>query len=415
MEGMTRNQAVPADTTVGELLAELRRREQKALPVSKDTGLAALDTSTLVDAVLTQHKVIYGVDDRQDLFDVSDQAVRRDADALVALMRDTHVQDNGDGTSTISTLHFADAENLCPEERFVDQPVAAFCSGVLVAPDVVATAGHCLDETTVSSTRFVFGFRMMSATSAPSRLPNRDIYRGVALVGRALTGNGADWALVRLDRPVSDHVIAPIRRDGRIADGQQVHVIGHPSGLPTKFAPGATVRDNSPADFFVANLDSYGGNSGSPVFNSVTHEVEGLLVRGETDFIDSGGCRVLLVCPTSGCRGEDVTRATVFAPLLDGVVEPLLRAGSRGAEVAEWQRQLNQVQRIRTWRSTASSVKPRSAPPDSSSVPRACRLTAWSGLAPERPWPLSLPHRRQPRPVSSTTSSSTPLEPFWAA
>ncbi|WP_420540401.1 S46 family peptidase (plasmid) [Paenibacillus polymyxa] len=51
--------------------------------------------------------------------------------------------------------------------------------------------------------------------------------------------------------------------------------------IKSGFAVGAAVRDNPPNAFFVANLDTYGGNSGSPVFNSDTHEVEGILVRGE--------------------------------------------------------------------------------------------------------------------------------------
>jgi hypothetical protein len=76
------------------------------------------------------------------------------------------------------------------------------------------------------------------------------------------------------------------------------------------------VRDNQPAAFFVANLDTYGGNSGSPVFNSTTHDVEDVLVRGENDFVQQGGCRVSLVCPNTGCQGEDCTRTTEFASFL---------------------------------------------------------------------------------------------------
>ena len=90
-------------------------------------------------------------------------------------------------------------------------------------------------------------------------------------------------------------------------------MIGHPCGLPQKFADGATVRDNTPKAFFVANLDTYGGNSGSPVFNSSNQAVEGILVRGENDFVTNGTCFVSLVCPTTGCRGEDVTRASEWA------------------------------------------------------------------------------------------------------
>jgi hypothetical protein len=84
---------------------------------------------------------------------------------------------------------------------------------------------------------------------------------------------GADYALIRLDRMVVNHRIAHIRESGKINDGQAVHVIGHPKGLPLKFAGGAVVRENRYQAFFIANLDTYRGNSGSPVFNSTTHEL----------------------------------------------------------------------------------------------------------------------------------------------
>src|SRR3712207_7306735 len=58
--------------------------------------------------------------------------------------------------------------------------------------------------------------------------------------------SGADWALVRIDRPVTNHSVVRIRRAGQIANNQAVHVIGHPVGLPTKVAGGAIVRDISP-------------------------------------------------------------------------------------------------------------------------------------------------------------------------
>ena len=89
--------------------------------------------------------------------------------------------------------------------------------------------------------------------------------------------------------------------------------MGHPSGLPLKFANGAQVKDTSNASYFVANLDTYGGNSGSPVFNEDDGTVEGILVRGDTDFVRDNGCFISNVCPTTGCRGEDVTRTTEFA------------------------------------------------------------------------------------------------------
>jgi hypothetical protein len=202
-------------------------------------------------------------------------------DSVVALFSDADVIDNGNGTSTLQTQNFGAALNLCAAEPFRDQPIGAFCSGFLVAQDIIATAGHCVNANDVTNVRFVFGFRMRNAAVAETVINNTEIYRGVNIIGRQLVGNGADWALVRIDRPVTNHRIAQIRQFGRIDNTQAVHVIGHPSGLPTKFANGAAVRDNQPNAFFVANLDTYGGNSGSPVFNSDTHEVEGSLSGGK--------------------------------------------------------------------------------------------------------------------------------------
>jgi hypothetical protein len=78
-------------------------------------------------------------------------------------------------------------------------------------------------------------------------------------------------------------------------------MIGHPVGLPLKYAGGAWVRDNQNKSYVVCNLD-IGGNSGSPVINDdEPHEIEGILVRGDTDFKQVGDCQRSNICPNSGC------------------------------------------------------------------------------------------------------------------
>lgn len=315
MSDLSKLQAMSVD----ELRAELEARKslsEKELGVPLGAALAEFDNAAIIEVLMAKQKVIYGVDDRVDIFQLTDSESRDDADSVVALFRANNVIDNGDGTSTLATQNFGTAHGLCQVEPFRDQPIGAFCSGFLVADDVIATAGHCINANNVTNVRFVFGFRMQSSTTAQVVIDNTEIYSGVQLIGRQEIGNGPDWALVRIDRAVTNHRIAPLRRTGKITDDQAVHVIGHPSGLPSKFAGGAAVRDNQPAAFFVANLDTYGGNSGSPVFNSDTHEVEGILVRGENDFVQQGSCSVSLVCPTTGCRGEDCTRTTEFTSLI---------------------------------------------------------------------------------------------------
>lgn len=307
---------------VNELLQELRACEAKtgetamAVPAEPSESLREFNDATIVRVLKERQKVIYETDDRIDVCDLPSGPNRDDVDSVVALFRASKVIDNGDSTSTLQINNFGASQNLCPEERFRDQPTGAFCSGFLVAPDIIATAGHCVNAGNVTNVCFVFGFRMRDSSTAETIINNTEIYRGVELLGREEVGNGPDWALVRIDRPVTNHRIARIRRDGKVSDTQTLHVIGHPAGLPTKFAGGASIRDNQKNAFFTANLDTYGGNSGSPVFNSETHEVEGILVRGETDFVRQGTCNVSLICPSSGCRGEDCTRTTEFQHLV---------------------------------------------------------------------------------------------------
>jgi V8-like Glu-specific endopeptidase len=134
------------------------------------------------------------------------------------------------------------------------------------------------------------------------------------LVGGQL-GNQRDWALVRLDRPVPATISEPVRawNKGPVTVGQRVFVIGYPSGIPMKNAPGAQVREQSNPNFFVANLDTFGGKSGSGVYDQQTRELIGILVRGGADFVrdKTANCNRVHICPSSGCRGEDVTRLNV--------------------------------------------------------------------------------------------------------
>jgi hypothetical protein len=315
--------ALSKDWTHDELLGELRRRERAAAskdrsrgvatPPGRSRNLANVPTSDLTRAVRDRQRVVYGVDNRRDLYQVTAASIRRAADAVVALVKASDLTKNADGTFALETESYQRSYDLCGSEPFVSQPIGCFCSGFLVATDVIVTAGHCVTNAAdLARIRFVFGFRMQDATTPRTRFGADDVYAGKTLIGRRLSADGTDWAVVRLDRAVNGRAPVAVRTSGRIGSAARVFVIGHPCGLPQKYAAGATVRDNTPGPYFIANLDTYGGNSGSPVFNAQTNKVEGILVRGETDFVSNGECSVSLVCPSTGCRGEDVTRASVW-------------------------------------------------------------------------------------------------------
>ncbi|MDE2511605.1 MAG: trypsin-like peptidase domain-containing protein [Elusimicrobia bacterium] len=250
-------------------------------------------------------KVVYGSDDRIDVYQTDDMRLRALADSTVALFQSGDVTANG----VLTTQNYGERMGLCKEEPFFDQPMGAFCSGSLVAPDIIMTAGHCVPSAEeCAGIKFVFGFSVKEKGKYPAKVGAGDVYGCKELIGRAQVNDGADWALVRLDRKVTGRKPLKLDRSGKIAVGAPVLVIGHPAGLPTKIAGGANVRDSSKPGFFVANLDTYGGNSGSAVFNAETGLVEGILVRGEQDYVYNGTCRVSNKCANDGCRGEDVTK-----------------------------------------------------------------------------------------------------------
>ena len=126
----------------------------------------------------------------------------------------------------------------------------------------------------------------------------------------------ADWALVEVDRTIDGREPLAIRRDGKIGNDAGVYVIGHPRGLPLKVADKAELMSNDAESYFVATLDTYRANSGSPVFNASTHQVEGILVRGGQDYRyvrnTDTQCYESVIIADGSNRGEHVNRTTLF-------------------------------------------------------------------------------------------------------
>lgn len=199
------------------------------------------------------------------------------------------------------------------------------CSGFLVGPDLLATAGHCLpSQRHCDEYQWIFDFSIDRGTSYQlgSRefdVESHHVYACKEILDQLVDRKtGDDYALIRLDREVLDRTPLEFRREEEVSTNTSLVVIGNPRGLPTKMASDAWVRDNTADAFFVANLDTFRGNSGSAVLNAYSGIVEGILVRGEQDydFDQEHRCQRPKVCEINGCRGEDVTRITRIAKLL---------------------------------------------------------------------------------------------------
>lgn len=291
---------------------------------SAATGLGSIDEVELITALHFNARTVYGVDDRREWHQINDQKVRRIANATVALFPASFAPPAASGDVKLKLSTLGEDMGLCPGETFSDQATGSFCSGTLVREDVVLTAGHCVREIAnnpklpaIGDVSFVFGYRVETAgSSGPQQVPAANVFKGKQVLdGQLLKGEDRDWALVQLDRPVPKTVAEPVTgwRKPAVAKGQKVFVVGYPSGLPMKYAPGAEVLDTSNPVYFLANLDTFGGNSGSGVFDQSTNELVGILVRGGTDYVQdrARGCYRTFACPKSGCKGEGVTRISL--------------------------------------------------------------------------------------------------------
>lgn len=260
----------------------------------------------------TNINVIYGEDNRKDVFESTDSAFVELSKSTAAMISSSNLKAGRIGEITINS-NSLQSRGICAKERFSKQISAANCSGFLVAPNIIVTAGHCIkNEDDCAAFKWVFDYKVDHADQTAVNVASTAVYSCKKIISRSLDPvSKDDYAVIELDRVAADRRPLAFRRKGKIAQGTQIVVIGHPTGLPTKIADGAKVRSLA-GKFFVANLDTYGGNSGSAVFNVKTSEVEGILVRGENDYIyDSTlGCQVSNVCAEDACRGEDVTFIT---------------------------------------------------------------------------------------------------------
>ncbi len=254
-------------------------------------------------------KVIYGVDNRQEVAEYPDARFREMSLSVAGKVRKFKLLPSRIGQDFLDfpRVSLANAQNVCAAERFSEQFTLPHCTGFLIAPDLIMTAGHCVtNELDCQTSSWVFDF-------LPSNeyLEKKNVYECKRIVQQELSSSMfkmRDYAIVQLDRPVTpERKPLKLRLEGRAHVGTPVVVIGHPTGLPLKIADNAKIRPFNwteiltpirtiarKSSYFIADLDTFAGNSGSPVFNQKTGEIEGILVQGATDYVTSkeGQCLI---------------------------------------------------------------------------------------------------------------------------
>ncbi len=256
---------------------------------------------------------IFGNDDIKAINENSKHFGLARATAVALLSSNVSVNDSG----TLDLLPDS-LSNLCSTEVFYREPSLSYaCSGFLVAPDLIVTAGHCMVNTGESRNEtdkycavysWLFDFNETTAGDvAIANISSDRRYNCKQVIYAVVDGKAPfrDYALVQLDRPVLDRQPVPIATRP-VRRGDEVAMVGYPFGTPAKSADGAKVILNQRRrQSFITDLDAFSGNSGSLVVNSRAEAI-GILISGApiTPWVTHSKrqCDVINRCDASGAN-----------------------------------------------------------------------------------------------------------------
>ncbi len=268
---------------------------------------------------------IYGKDDRVEIFQAPKE-VRKLAKSVAAMIsKDKLVKTNVGEVSISAPLYkdlgflddfdedvlakiargFSldkDGTKMCRGVNFYAQRTAAECTAFLITEDLLLTAGHCTDEVSYKELcenySFVFDYFADHNFHSHMMIDQSNIYECEKIQystyidlmdpknwGVSRDEIARDFAVIKLKRKVLDREALPVASNFKYEENTPVFTIGTPTGLPLKYSGLGWILPNSLGkNSVVTNLDTFSGNSGSPVFSLDPLAVIGILVNGAEDF-----------------------------------------------------------------------------------------------------------------------------------
>ncbi len=268
-----------------------------------------------------ENKSIYGADNRRlvrtlEPNNQKDEILKKYSLSILAQIPSYRINVNKQNDQmTIETKSLKEGLKFCPEESFSDEPIVSSCTAFLVAPNLILTAGHCVkDKFDCKKQTWVIDYENAFDSTFQNgeiSFPKEKTFQCAELISK-IENTKVDYALIKIDRPISDRPILKIRSSGKTESDEKLIIFGHPLGMPLIVADQIFIRDNSMDYIFKTNADAFSGNSGSPLIGEKSGLVEGILIRGDEDFyLDKKfNCHRSYQCHDKECRGETILRSS---------------------------------------------------------------------------------------------------------
>jgi|GEM_PF-6967123 len=232
-----------------------------------------------------------------------EKIITKTSTCVVAIISMDNLEEVGDDYIIYNYFSLQERLGLCHSEQFTDQPSVAIGTGFLLDSTHVITAFHNLQNDNIKNLRLVVGYELYKNTRVPQLIFKKDnVYKLDSIV---YSSYQHDYVVVTTKQVIKNRTAASLNTLPINYSRVVLHTIGYPLGLPMKVAKSGRIKQVS-KEYLLCSLDCYVGNSGSPVFNSYTGQVVGILLGGEIDLVRNGNCYETKKCGGVKCSNEMV-------------------------------------------------------------------------------------------------------------
>lgn len=284
-------------------------------------------------------KVIYGEDNRSNIYDTEDQKLIKLSKSIAVMTYNYKLRKNRDDSNYYKyskTPAFV-SYDICDDEPFAKEFILGNCTGFLIAKDTLITAGHCLStQETCTNTSWVF-----DQVTSNGLVKKSNTFKCKKIIQTGVNVSKAnhfyqDYTVLELEEKPSEANRPYLElSEEALHLGDSLYTIGSPFGTPLKFADDGYITSLTSLEssiieyarqagdedrhyplkvdeYFMTNLDTFSGNSGSPIFSSRSGKVVGLLSSGsiDWDFDDINYCQRSKIKPMDEFGEESVFKTT---------------------------------------------------------------------------------------------------------